>query len=831
MNDIRFAFRQLLKNPGFTAVAVLTLALGIGGATAIYSVINSTLLNPIPGPHANRLVQIAERMYTQGGFRDQNRKPFFCGVCSPVLEAMYANRKPFAQLAWANQVILERKTADFVEQDLGWTVSPNLFALWNVPPLLGRTFAKDEAVPLDRDERPARDTAIVISYAWWQSLFGGGPKVIAKTIALSGHRFTVIGVMPAQFQFPYGAAKCWLPAQPLRLPPGWMTGPNIRLFARLKPGATIQQAEAMLNVVAHRLATEPALSKTYGPDWRRRPGGLGFWVRPASEAFTDGRGDLERTLFGLLAAIGFVLLIVCANVANLTLARTERRQQELAIRAALGAGRARLTRQLLTESFLLAGLGAVGGVVVAAIGVKLLGALVPQYMPRLRALHVNGAALGFTLLICLFSGLAFGLVPAWQGARAKLAESLKQAAAQASAGRAGKRYRAGLVVVEFALTLVLLAGAGLMIDSVARLLHVNPGFDPENLLGISLNLPWDKYNDPEHYERATGLRKILYAQLEERLAALPGVKAVGIGKDGAWPEKLKMAGRSEPMQVLLEGCGVGRSDLFRAMRIPLLAGRYFGPDDVGVGVGTTIINETMARAFWPGQNAVGKRFGRRTSNGSREYMVVGVVGDVRDFRYNQQVRPAFYRPCYELGLQGAAPFLIVRTANDPRPLIPAIRHELKEVEPLMRAPRITLVKQVLYDSTQAQRTYMLFLVVFAAVGLLLACLGIYGVLACSVTRRTREIGIRTALGAERRQILWLVMADGARLASIGVAVGLLAAFWLTRLFRNQLFEVGPRDPVVFGGAVVLLLGVALLACYLPARRALRVKPMEALRYE
>ena len=452
-------------------------------------------------------------------------------------------------------------------------------------------------------------------------------------------------------------------------------------------------------------------------------------------------------------------------------------------------------------------------------------------MPRMKELHIDGHALGFTLVISLATGLIFGCAPALRAARDDLSDALKQAPFKSTVGVGRRRYRSALVVVELALTLVLLAGAGLMIESIIRLLGVNPGFDPENLLRVHIQLPWEKYNDPEHNERASQLRSVFFAELHERLAALPGVKVVGIGKHGAWPEKLKIEGRDALVELLQDGSGVGQSDLFRAMRVPLRAGRYFEQRDIGDGTGTAIINETMARTFWPGQDAIGKKFGGTTWRGPRQYEVVGVVSDMHDERYDQQLRPTFYRPCHEVGLEGLRPFVVIRTETDPRVLIPAVRKEMKAVEPEMRMPTIYLVRQALYDGTQARRTYMYYLVIFACVGVMLSALGIYGVLTYSVARRTQEIGIRMALGVGRPQVLGMVLAEGIRLASLGVAAGLIAAYWLTRLLEHQLFEVRPIDPIAFSGAVIVLFAVALLACWLPARRAARMDPMDALRYE
>jgi len=717
-------------------------------------------------------------------------------------------------------------------------VSSNFFTLWNIRPILGRTFAKDEATPVDENGNPTADSVVVLSYASWQKLFASDAGVIGKTIELSGRHFTVVGVMPPHFRFPREVDPLvWVPAEPRRLPAGMQTGSNIRVLVRLKPGITDKQAQAMLDTVAQRLMKDHTSDNGYGREWRQRPQGLGFWIRHLRSHFQGSYGseDLRGTLFGLLGAIGFVLLIVCVNVANLTLARTERRQQELAIRAALGAARVQLMRQLLTESVLLACLGGLGGMVVTYWGMKLLVVLIPQGMPRLKPVQIDGHALGFTLLVSVITGFAFGLAPAWHPGRTRLSNALKQAGTGATAGAGRSKYRSALVITEVALSLVLLTGAGLMIQSVVRLLHVTPGYDPANLLFIRVYLPWkyaDFAGDTNQTKQARGLlRNGFFSDAHHRLAALPGVRAAGVLKDAAWGDKFAIEGRSTPVELYSAGCGVEESDCFRAMRVPLLDGRYFEKSDIGDKAGTVILNESAARLCWPGEKAVGKKLRKPERAGDKVYEVVGVVADARLYKYDQPIQPIFFRPYHEFDIVGAVPRFVVRTQQDPRDLIRAIHKELKAVEPAMLTPEIKVVQQVLYDSTVAQRTYMIYLVVFAGVGLFLAALGIYGVLAYSVARRTREIGIRLALGADRCDVLGMVIIEGARLVIIGVAVGLLAAFCLTRLVRNQLFGVSPTDPVVLAEVVLVVLAVALLACFLPARRATRVDPMEALRYE
>ena len=832
ISDIKHSFRMLTKSPGFTAVAVLTLALGIGATTAVYSVVDATLLNPVPGYNSDRLIQISERMYSK---RDQ--RPRFSGVSPPVLEGLRANEDFFSDFASWDGVIFARKTQDFSDRLSGAIVSANFFSLWDVRPMFGRTFAKDEAVPIDLNGVPEVDSVIVLSHAAATSLFSDAAEAIGKHIELSDRQFSVIGVMPPHFQFPHGYTKFWTPTEDRPFKSGRATGSDIGVLARLRPDSSERHTQALLDTVAHRLTEDHTETWWYPEEWRERPGGLGFWTRPVRLHFSDvyGFSDLRQTLLGLLAAVAFVLLIVCANLANLTLARTERRQQELAVRAAIGASPWRLIRQLLTENVLLSCMGGLSGLLVTGWGMKLLLALRSDAMPQLRAIEMNGSILGVSLLCSLATGLMFGLVPAWHAGRSSLGTALKQAGPGATASRHRGRFRGTLVVTEVALAVVLLAGAGLMIQSVIRILRVNPGYNPDNLLKVQVDLPWKKYAVPHRNEK-----NLLLADLHERLAALPGVLAVGVAKEN-FSREFEIIDSSKTVELYAHGCGIGESDLFQAIGARLLAGRHLDRRDIKdgysfeivrtEGISAVLINETMARTCWPGQDPLRKQFRSPNLKLKGVYEVCGVVRDIRDYSYDQGVKPIFYRPYQEFDLAGQSPAFMIRTAAGPGSLVPAIRRVLKATEPAMNTPRISVVRQTLYERTHVQRTYTRYLTIFAGVGLVLSAIGIYGVLAYSVARRSREFGIRMALGAGRRQILGRVLMEGSRWVAIGLALGVFASFCLTRLLRSQLYGVSPTDPGVFAGSVLVLVVVATLACLLPARRASRVNPMEALRCE
>lgn len=804
--DIRYGLRMLAKHPGFTAVAVLSLALGIGGNTAIFSVVDAVLLDPLPQKHPERLVCIHSVNLEHG---------YSTGVNAQTWQELQQLQTHFSDLVVHSFEWLDWESQDFVEHIRGSRVSPNFFSFWGICPLLGRTFVLDEA-------KPGSPPVIVLSHKFWRGRLGGRSDIVGRTIQFRDETFTVIGVMPARMRYPSPTVGFWLPFEvpqaraPREDPKGRdYRKRSYRVAARLQPGVTMKQLQPALDVIAQRQA------EAYPPfcrDWTIK-------AQPLRHLFSTE--ELRRTLLSLFGAMGFVLLIACANTASLLLARNEARQRELAVRTALGAGRRRLVQQLLTESILLAALGGFGGLLIGWWGTRLLKAFIPYYVPSIKPVSLDMTMLGFTLLMSVGVGLIMGLIPAWLACRQRIHESLKESAAQASASAGRTIAGRMLVVSELALTVILLTGAALMVNSVIRLLHVDPGFDPSNLLRVDVYayLPGESEIRPQAKDQ-------VILQMQERFAALPGVQAVGVGVDvNPMVEEYIPDGSDEPVAIEGVATGVGVSDSLRAMRVPLLAGRYFEITDRGKRQNTVIVNETLARQCWPGRNAVGKRL-RSVDNSDRVLEVVGVVGDVKDSSYAQRPWPLYYRPLDHYSILSRQwYFLLVRTRGAPSSLIPALRHEMKAVAPGIRKPSFRIVEQVLYDSTAQNRLYMGYLGCFGAVGLLLSAISIYGVVAWMVARRTPEIGIRMALGASPRQVLELVLRQGLFVTCTGTLLGVAAAAVLTRFLTSYLFEVSPLDPLSFVGASLLLGTIAMLACCVPARRAAKIDPMVALRYE
>jgi len=787
LQDLRYGARMLRTKPGFTLVAVLTLALGIGANTAIFSVVYGVLLKPLPYKDADRIV--------------------VANISPPDFRDLKEANHVFDQMAiWASnqyQVTSQGETA----QMLGAVVSSEFFPMLGAP-MLGRVWGPEE------DTHPLA----VISHELWQTRFGGDANVLGQTIKLYGDPHTIIGVMPPEFQYPNHEFKLWVPFGSARAKaPQQMENRQLRIFravAHLKPGVAPAAMQAEIEAISQRL--EQQFPQTNAN------------VRITfTQLYQRIVGDVRRALLVLLAVVGFVLLIACANVANLMLARTAAREREIAIRTALGAGRWRLVRQLLTESILLAAGGGALGLLLAMWGIDLLPQLDPNNIPRLTTINLNWAVLLFTLLLSVLTGCLFGLAPAWQMTRANFNQSLKEGGRGAFGQAKGKRLRGALVVIEVALSLVVLVGAGLLLKSFVRLLQVDPGFAAENLLTANIGLV--HIQDPQR-------RAMMQREVINRIAQIPGVQAVG-GSTGL-PPVTPQRGTRFAVQGLSNDDVNARSsyfiaispDYFRALSAPLVEGRSFTERDDVAAAKVVIISRTLARNLFPNESAIGKRLQLINPEQSNEWReVVGVVGNVRYSGLSDSDAATIYTPFAQTPFIWS--YLMIRTVVAPESVRQSVRQATAAIDPALEAWNFQTMKQLLSDSVAQPRFYTLLLGAFAALALALAAIGIYGVIAYSVVQRTHEIGVRMALGAKRRDVLRLVIGQGMWLTMIGVVIGLGAAYGLTRLMASLLFEVSVTDPLTFAGVAAVLVLVAALACYLPARRATKVDPMVALRYE
>ncbi len=813
LQDIRFGARQLRKNPCFAAVAVLTLALGIGANTAIFSVVDAVLLRPLGYPDSGQLVALSER------------GPDWSGG-----SLAYPN---FTD--WKDQQTVFEKFGAYIGNSFTFTgagetlrlagvmMSADVFAALCTQPEIGRVFGEDE-------DKPGAPPVAVISHALWQSQFGGQPGIANQTITLDGKSYTIVGVMPAGFDFPY-KADLWLPVGPIA--PGWQKRddhPGLLGLARLKPGVTLEQAQANLDVIALRLEQQyPESNKTRGVQIDR--------------LLDQKVGNVRSALWILLGAVSFVLVIACANVANLLLARAAAREKEMALRAALGAGRWRITRQLLTESGLLALLGAAVGLLFAKGLLRIVVALAGESLPRAAEISLDPRVLLFSGLVAVFTGVLFGLAPAWHANRPNLHGTLKEGGRGATSGRAGLRQ--GLVIAEVALTFVLLVGAGLLLLSFNRLLRVDPGFAADHVLTFRFTAPPDKYQTAEQ-------QILFYHALLEKLRALPGVQAASVASqttplhEGGWDMRFVIEGQPEPPPQLQPSLQVHliSPDYFRAMGIPLRQGRDFTEQDNrehlrgaagydwGAGLSSVIIDEEFAKRHWPGQNPIGQRI--RIPWGERDKQpvvtIVGIVGRVKENRLKDQggLVQAYF-PIYQQTLQNTV--VVVKTATAPVAMLSTLRQQVYQLDPALPIFGMQTMDEVRNHNVAPERLNLGLIGGFAALALTLAIIGLYGLLSFTVAQRQREIGIRMALGARRFDVLRLVVGQGMRLILAGVVIGLLASFALTRVLASALFQVAPTDPLTFATVTFSLGAVALLACYVPARRATRVDPMVALRFE
>jgi putative ABC transport system permease protein len=829
--DLRYGIRMLRQRPGFTFAAVIALALGIGANTAIFSVVNAVLLRPLPFADPDRLMVIWQTAQ-QGEFSqislaypnyDELRKQ--CQVCEDVGAWNSYNYTRFALTGGAQP-----------EQAQYAVVSASLFSVLGVKPALGRAFLPEE-------DRPGAARVAIIGHDLWQRRWAGDSKLIGQTATLDGQSYTVVGVMPPGFAFPKfpSDVQLWVPlsGDPFlgrRFSPGTR---YLNVMARLKVGATLAQAEAEMNTIARRI-------EQADPQFNR-----GLSLRPTL-LHLQLTGHLRLALFTLLGAVGFVLLIACANVANLLLARAASRRREIAVRLALGASRWRLARQLLTESLLLSLLGGAAGLLLAAWGVEALSIIpynAPSYFVPYNVTHdqitLDGRVLGFTFALSILAGVIFGLAPAVQSSRPDVNAALKGDSASGAAGSRGRPYvgaRESLVVAEVALSLTLLVGAGLMIKSFAHLQEVDPGFEPERVLTADLSLPRAKY--PNGQKVAA-----FHDQLLARLAALPGVVASGLSSS------LPLGGTNEDTAFFIDGRPLLdprdrphthprtiSPDYFRAMGIRMIEGRAFTEQDQAQALRVTIINETMARRFWPGQSALGKRvaldleamrfFPDRPPQldltaGMRE--IVGVVRDVRHEGLETEPKPEMYVPDRQKPEREMN--LVIRAAAGPASLTSAVREAVAAIDPDQPVAGIKPMSRLLTDSVAKPRFNYLLLTAFATVALILTITGVYGVMSYAVAARTREMGIRLAMGARNREVVKLVVGQGMKPVIAGVALGLAGAYALTRIMATLLFNVSATDPTIFIGMAAMLSIVAMLACYLPARKATKVDPVSALRSE
>jgi predicted permease len=801
--DLKYALRSLGKSPGFATVAVLTVALGIGANTAIFSVVHNVLLEPLPFADPERLVRV---------FHDAPEDGFATirGAFSPPdFEDLQREVSGFESLAafffipGQSEISL---TGGEAPQELDAAfVSSGFFSLLGVAPERGRVPGADENVA-------GADRVAVLSQRVWRNQFGADPGIVGDRVTLDGEAFTVIGVMPATFDFPSPEAELWLPLSLI----GEDDIPRLRglrwmeVIGRLAPGVTPGAADASADTVMRRLAREY-------PD-----SNAGWDAATVQDLQASLVGEVRPALLVLLGAVALVLLIACANLANLLLARGSTRGRELAVRAALGAGRGRIVRQLLTESLALALLGGALGLALAYAGLDALMSLSAGTIPRPEQIEVDLRVAAFALAASLATGVLFGLAPSLAVTKADVRDSLGDGSRGTTEGRRARGMRTALVVAQTALAVVLLAGAGLLVRSLWNLTHVDPGFAGENVLAVSISTPSEVIVDEQ---RRSAYRK----EILERIASLPGVRAVGGSKTvplhgGGEPYAFTVPGRPEPVTPDA-GVLIVTPGYFRALGIPLLQGRDFTATDEARGVPVVIVNQAFARTYLPGGNPVGEilRFG------DTEVPIVGLVGDVRIDGIARPAQPAVYAPAFLLPRSSMK--LFIRTTSDPLALAPAVRQAIWDINPNQPVSEVTTMREVISQTVARPRFFTLLLGAFAGLAIVLAALGVYGVIAYSVSRRRSEIGIRMALGARAHDVLSMVIAEGIAPALAGMVIGVAAAMLLARVLAAQLYGVGALDPLTFGAVALLLVVVALLAAFAPARRAARVQPMSVLRSE
>ena len=814
LQDLQYGVRMLLKHPGVTAVAVLTLALGIGANTAIFSVVNAVLLNPLPYKEPDRLVSLWESVPGHGRWRASPANFFDWKKQNTVFEDVAAFGGASLTLTGDGEP----------EQVVGARVSSGYFAVVGIEPAFGRAFAPEEY-------EPGKGQVVILGHGLWQRRYGGVRNVLNRNLTLDGANYTVIGVMPAgiypvrpatpghltfdekqqDFLIPMSFTARWAAARSAHV---------LGVVARLKPSVSLEQATSEMNTIGARLEQQHTENR-----------GEGIIVSPFMNEVV---GNVRPALFTLLGAVALVLLIACANVAGLLLAQHAGRSKEIAIRAALGAGRMRLVRQFFLEGLLFSFFGTAAGIAVAAFGTRILLQFVPAGVPRLAQTSLDLRVLGFTMLISLGTCLLFGLIPAWHASKPDLNKALEQSGRTSGPGASRLRFRQLLVVFQVSIAVMLVIGAGLLIKSFWRLQQVEPGFQSEGVLTAGLTLPVSKYSEPEQINN-------FHQQLIERIAAVPGVKSATIAYDhplaSNWLDSFEIEGRVVPAESRSQSANfipIG-PEYFDTVGLKLAAGRKFTPQDDQDHPGVAIVNESFVKHYFPGENPLGRRMkpgppGRIWKNQKlTSFEIVGIVRDVKLAGLEAPSEPAYYLPASQAPLEDMT--ILVRTSVDPLSIVGAVRQTVLSIDPSQPISNVSTLKKVVDDSIAQRRLNMLLMGLFGGLAMLLSAVGLYGLLSHAVTQRTQELGIRMALGAQVSDVLKLVVRQGMVLALTGEAIGLIAAFALTRLMRGLLFGVTPNDAMTFVAVAGVLTIVALLACYLPARRATKVDPLIALRYE
>ena len=798
LQDIRYGIRSMLKRPAFTVVALVALALGIGANTAIFSLVNAVLLQPLPFAEPDRLV------WVWGNIRNGGNR----ASVAPLDYLDYRKEnKTFEEFAATFSIPLALNLTGSGEPERlsASGVTGNYFQALGAKPALGRLFSME-------NEKPGSDEVVILSHGLWQKRFGADPAILGKTVTLDGKKREIIGVMPENFGFSR-TSGLWIPIN-FDTEEGMKQRKAhfMRPIGRLKEGVTIAQAQADMDVIAKRLEEQYPATNT----------GWGLRLVSLREQLV---GNTRSTLLILLGAVGFVLLIACANVANLLLVRAAARQKEIALRSALGAGRFRIVRQMITESVLLALAGGALGTLLAIWGIKLLVALSADSIPPTAQVSLDATVLGFTFLLSLLTGMVFGLLPALRAMKLNVSESLKEGGRTGSEGASRNLIRSTLVVIESAVAVMLLISAGLLIRSLIQLQNTHPGFDAQNVLTISVQLPREKYSTPDKTSN-------FFHELDTRVSQLPGVESVGLVTE------LPLSGQPNDMPFTVEGRPPVTIDqafdadfrrvnqhYLRTMRIPLLRGRNFTEQEVRQSADVLIVSDLLARQVFPNEDPIGKRL--LLAMGDKPVEIIGIAGDIRHRTLEGEAFPAMYYPTYAPGRTN----LVIRTQGDPTSIVAAVRREVQAMDPDQPIAEVRTMEEWLGRAVATPRYRTTLLGLFALLALVLASTGIYGVMSYSVTQRTHEIGVRMALGARQLDVLKLVVRQGMGLVLIGVALGLLSAIALTRVMSSLLFGVGARDPWTFGVVAMLLSLVAFVACYIPARRATKVDPLVALRYE